>query len=32
VRRAIHSVRVRMILAALRLGYDHENALVKQVR
>ncbi|PNW70141.1 hypothetical protein CHLRE_17g707500v5 [Chlamydomonas reinhardtii] len=31
VRRSIHAVRVQMISAALRLGYDHENALVKQV-
>ncbi|GLI64833.1 hypothetical protein VaNZ11_008127, partial [Volvox africanus] len=31
VRRSIHAVRVQMISAALRLGYDHGNALVKQV-
>ncbi|GFR48520.1 hypothetical protein Agub_g10415, partial [Astrephomene gubernaculifera] len=31
VRRSIHAVRVQMISSALRLGYDHENALVKQV-
>ena len=31
VRRIVHRVRVQMIHAALRLGYDPDNALVKQV-
>jgi hypothetical protein len=31
LRREIHTVRVSLIRAAQRLGYDHENGLVKQV-
>ena len=31
VRRQIHGIRVSLIRAALRLGYDHDNGLVKQV-
>lgn len=31
VRRIVHRVRVQMVHAALRLGYDPDNALVKQV-
>ncbi|GAX74879.1 hypothetical protein CEUSTIGMA_g2325.t1 [Chlamydomonas eustigma] len=31
LRRDIHTIRVSLIRAAQRLGYDHENGLVKQV-
>ena len=31
LRRDIHAIRVSLIRAAQRLGYDHENGLVKQV-
>lgn len=31
LRKDIHAIRVSLIRAAQRLGYDHENGLVKQV-
>jgi hypothetical protein len=31
LRREIHEIRVSLIRSAQRLGYDHENGLVKQV-
>ncbi len=31
LRKDIHAIRVSLIRSAQRLGYDHENGLVKQV-
>jgi hypothetical protein len=32
LRANVHSIRVRLIRSASRLGYAHDNGLVKQVR